>query len=170
MKKLFAALLSVLGFNLVLAPHAHAICPICTVAVVAGVGVSRWLGIDDSVTGLWVGALIVSVILWTIDWLEKKHVRFTARGAVVAIAYYAITIVPLYFTGFFANSLSSIAFGLDKLMLGVVVGSIAFWAGAEWYSFLKEQNGGHAHFPFEKVVLPVAPVLIMSIIFYFLTA
>jgi hypothetical protein len=34
---------------------------------------------------------------------------------------------------------------------------------------LKQKNGGKAHFPFEKVVLPVAPLIILSVIFYFVT-
>ena len=50
----------------------YAICPICTLAVGAGVGLSRWLGVDDTVTGLWIGGLTVSMILWTIFWADKK--------------------------------------------------------------------------------------------------
>jgi hypothetical protein len=58
---------------------------------------------------------------------------------------------------------------MDKLLLGIVVGSVAFWFGAEWYFHLKEKNGGRAYFPFQKVVMPVSPLIIMSIAFYFLT-
>ncbi|MCX6758247.1 MAG: hypothetical protein NTX14_00895, partial [Candidatus Nealsonbacteria bacterium] len=56
-------------FSLLTARPALAVCPICTVAVGAGLGLSRWFGIDDSISGLWIGGLIVSFILWTIDWL-----------------------------------------------------------------------------------------------------
>lgn len=45
----------------------QAVCPVCTVAVGAGVGFSRYLGIDDTIAGLWIGALIVSVSMWTIN-------------------------------------------------------------------------------------------------------
>jgi len=51
---------------------ARAVCPICTVAVGAGLGISRWIGIDDSVTGVWVGGLILSSGLWMADWVKKK--------------------------------------------------------------------------------------------------
>ena len=58
---------------------------------------------------------------------------------------------------------------LDKLLLGTIVGSFGFWAGAEWYYYLKEKNHGHAYFPFQKVVMPISPLIILSIIFYFIT-
>ena len=40
-----------------------AICPLCVVAVGAGLGLSRWLGVDDVVSSIWIGALLVSMIL-----------------------------------------------------------------------------------------------------------
>lgn len=59
--------------------------------------------------------------------------------------------------------------GIDKLLIGIVSGSISFWFGAIWYFYLKEKNNGHAYFPFQKVVMPISPLIILSIIFYFLT-
>ena len=50
-----------------------AVCPVCTVAVIGGLGLSRWLGIDDAITGIWIGGLIISLSLWFTDWLYKKY-------------------------------------------------------------------------------------------------
>jgi len=169
MKKNILFSLPVLGINLLFAKQALAVCPICTIAVGAGVGLSRWLGIDDSITGLWIGGLIVSMITWTLSWFDKKNIRFKARGVITTIGYYALTLVPLYYSGIIGNSANAIFFGLDKLTISITVGSIAFWFGAEWYYAIKEKNGGHAYFPFQKVVMPVSPLIIMSLIFYFLT-
>jgi len=149
---------------------AAAVCPICTIAVGAGVGLSRWLGIDDAIAGLWIGGLTVSLIAWTINWLEKKNYRFPGRNWLTAVAYYLMVIVPLYFTGLIDHPWNTIcACGADKLLLGIVAGSLGFWTGAEWYYFLKNRNGGRANFLFQKVVMPVAPLAILSLIFYFLT-
>jgi hypothetical protein len=63
----------------------------------------------------------------------------------------------------------NVLWGVDKLLLGIILGTIGFFAGAIWYEYLKKKNGGHAHFPFEKVVLPVAPLIVLSVIFYFIT-
>ena len=47
-----------------------AFCPVCTIAIGAGIGLSRWIGVDDGITGLWVGGLIISLIIWFLSWLE----------------------------------------------------------------------------------------------------
>lgn len=170
MKKVVLFSLTVAGASLLFAKQALAVCPICTIAVGAGVGFSRWLGIDDSITGLWVGGLTVSMIAWTISWFNKKNIRFRGRALVTTIGYYLLIIAPLFFMGIMGSPLNAIcACGLDKLLVGIVVGSIAFWFGASWYYHLKEKNGGHAYFPFQKVVMPVSPLIVMSLIFYFLT-
>jgi hypothetical protein len=75
-----------------------------------------------------------------------------------------------YFTNFLSNPIQTICkCTTDKLFLGIVVGSAGFWMGASWYYYLKEKNGGHALFPFQKVVFPVLPLILTSIAFYFLT-
>ena len=170
MKKIIIFVLSILGLNLLIAKQALAVCPICTIAVGAGVGLSRWLGIDDSITGLWIGGLTVSMITWTISWFDKKNIRFRGRAAATTIGYYLLIIIPLYFMGIMGNPLNALcACGLDKLVVGVIVGSIAFWFGASWYYYLKDKNNGHAYFPFQKVVMPISPLILLSIIYYFLT-
>ena len=170
MKKILIFVLSIFGLNLLMTKQALAVCPICTIAVGAGVGLSRWLGIDDSITGLWIGGLTVSMITWTLSWFDKKNILFRGRALATTISYYLLIVVPLYFMGIMGNPLNTVCdCGLDKLLVGIVVGSVAFWFGAEWYFNLKEKNGGHAYFPFQKVVMPVSPLIVMSLIFYFLT-
>jgi len=170
MKKIAIYFLSIFAVSFLFAQKVLAVCPICTVAVGLGVGFSRWLGIDDVITGLWVGGLIVSMITWTEDWLERKNIRFKGRIFVNILAYYALTIIPLYYSGIIGNPLNTLSvFGLDKLLFGIIAGSLAFWFGASWYFHLKEKNNGHAYFPFQKVVMPILPLIILSVIYYFLT-
>jgi hypothetical protein len=173
MKKIILFSLSIVGLGVVFAKQALAVCPVCTIAVGAGVGLSRWLGIDDTITGLWVGGLIVSMIVWTESWLEKKNIRFTGRAVVDTLVYYAVVVVPLYYSGVIGSPRNKLfcvcGLNVDKLLFGIIVGSIGFWWGASWYFHLKEKNNGHAYFPFQKVVMPIAPLIILSIIFYFLT-
>ncbi len=156
-------------FSLVLVQHCYAVCPICTIAVGAGVGFSRWLGIDDTITGLWVGGLIVSMITWTESWLEGRNIRLKGRIYINILAYFSLIIIPLYFAGIVGNPLHAISsYGIDKLTLGIIAGCSGFWFGASWYFYLKENNQGHAYFPFQKVVMPISPLLILTILFYIL--
>ncbi len=166
MRKLL--LLTLISAPLFLAQSAYAVCPICTVAVGAGVGLSRWLGIDDTITGLWIGGLVISLAMWTIAWFKRKNIRFIGESLAVFLGYYALIVIPLYFMGIIGHPLNRFL-GLDKLIWGIVFGSIAFYLGAQWYNYLKKQNHGHAQFPFQKVVMPIAPLIVLSIIFYFLT-
>ncbi len=147
---------------------ALAICPVCTVAVGAGVGLTRYLGIDDTVSGVWIGGLTVALIIWTNDWMDKKNIRFSGRGAISAAAWLGLVFAPLYLGGIVGHPLNRI-YGLDKIIVGVVSGGLLFYISALLYYYLKVKNNGRAHFPFEKVVLTVAPLIILSVFFYLFT-
>jgi hypothetical protein len=155
---------------------ALAVCPICTIAVASGVGFSRWIGIDDTVAGLWIGALTLSMAFWNINWFDKKKIHFKFRNSITVTAYYLIVVFPLWSMGIIGNQLGALktfgvesAFSVDKLSLGIMVGTFAFWTSVEWYAHIKANNNGHAHFPFEKVVIPSALLVILSFAFFFLT-
>lgn len=148
--------------------NASAICPVCTIAVGAGVGVSRWLGIDDGITGIWIGALTASLIGWTINWLNHKNIRFYGRKILVTIIYYGAILIPLYYTKIIGDPLNT-AFGIDKLILGIIIGTFTFLFSVIWYKNLKENNNNRAYFPFQKVIMPVVILLLLSAVFYCLT-
>ena len=167
MNKKLALFLSILGFSIAL--PALAVCPVCAVAVIAGVGLSRWLGVDDTITGVWIGGLTVSLIIWTIDWFDQKKIYFWGKKIITAVGYYLLVVLPLFFIPGVINHPLNKIWGVDKLLLGITVGSAAFLAAALSYPFLKKKNGGKAYFPFQKVAMPVAALLILSLIFYFLT-
>jgi len=169
MKKYILSTLSLFGLGFLLAPSAQAVCPVCTVAVVSGLGFTRWLGIDDSISGLWIGGLTVSMIFWTIDFCNRKKFTFKFRDATIFIAFYLLIVLPLHFYKLISGSWNIFSPSADKLLLGLYFGSAAFWAGVELYEFVKRKNGGKAHFPFEKVVFPIVPLIVASILFYFIS-
>lgn len=149
---------------------AQAICPVCTVLVTGGVGLSRYLGVDDAVSGLWVGGLTVSVIVWTLEWMERKKIDFKGKQLAVAAGYYALVLGSFYYANLISDPIRTIcSCTTDKLFLGIVVGSLAFWMGASWYYYLKEKNGSKAYFPFQKVAMPLFPLVVLSIYFYLIT-
>jgi hypothetical protein len=143
----------------------RAMCPLCTITVGVGMGLSRWLGIDDLISGIWVGGLMVSVILWSLNWLNKKSVRFIFRGALVSVAWYAVAIAPLYFTSIIGHPLNKFL-GIDRLIFGIIVGSLVFWFAVYLHESFKKKNNGKSFFPYQKVVIPVASLIMSSLILY----
>lgn len=141
-----------------------AVCPVCTVAVGAGIGLSRWLGVDDAVSGIWIGGLTVSVTIWTLAWMEKKKLRFKSDRLSVAALYYLIVLAPLYYTGVIGHPLNVI-WGVDKLLVGTAVGSVVFLTAAWTHELLKKRNAGKSYFPFQKVVIPVTALVTFSFFF-----
>jgi hypothetical protein len=58
---------------------------------------------------------------------------------------------------------------VEALILIRNVGSAAFYWGYWWYELIKDKNMGHAYFSFQKIAMPITPLIILSIIFYFLS-
>lgn len=161
-------ILFLFGLTLIPTFFVQAFCPVCVVAVGAGLELSNYLGIDDVVTGLWIGALLVGLSAWTIEWLGKKKINFKGNTLAIYAAYYLLTIIPLYFAGLMGQAYHSF-WGVDKLLLGIIFGSVVFFSGGMWHFQLKEKNNDKVYFPFQKVVIPVGLLLILSVVFYFLT-
>lgn len=161
---------TVIGFGLLKAIPAKAVCPVCVVAVGAGLGLSQYLGIDDTIAGTWIGGMLVAISTWTIDFFNKRNWlnRFKAvRNVLIFVAYYAMVIWPLYNQGLIGANGNTLV-GIDKLLLGIIGGSLIF-AFAVWlYESMKKKNG-KAHFPFEKVALPLGSLALLSFVFYLLT-
>lgn len=165
MRKKRYLFLAAIAIILIPAKTALAVCPVCTVAVIGGVGLSRYLGVDDTITGLWIGGLTISMILWTIDWLNRKNFKFHFYKIAIWAGYYLLIVIPLFTTGIVGHPLNKI-WGIDKLLIGIILGSLGFLAGALAYPKIKEKNGGKAHFPFEKIAFAVFPLVVLSVVFY----
>jgi len=164
-----AIIFSTIG-GLTFALKAQAICPVCVIAVGAGLGLSEYLGIDDTIAGVWIGGMLVALTIWTITWLNNKKWFFgnkDVRDLLVAALYYVLTLWPLWGRGLIGHPLNRF-WGIDKLILGTIAGSLGFLIMALWYDRLKKRRG-RAHFPFQKVVMPVGLLIILSLAFYFLT-
>lgn len=144
----------------------YAICPVCTIAVGAGLGLSRYFGIDDTISGLWVGGLILSTSLWTADWLHKKglKIKIQVLNFASAAIFYMITIIPLYFANIIGHPFNTI-YGIDKLLFGTIVGSTLFLLALRLDKMARKIYGKQ-FFVYQKVIFPVSALIFMSLIFY----
>lgn len=142
---------------------AFAICPVCTVAVGGGVLLSHYLGVDDLVAGVWIGGLILSFGLWSASLFKNKYFRYQQWAWTVAL--WIITVFGLRLAGFIGNPTCKIH-GHDKLLSGIVFGSVAFLASFGLDFLLRKLNKkgkGTAIFSYQKVVLPLVFLIIATI-------
>lgn len=165
--KLNKKLLLLSASSLFLAQNALAICPVCTIAVGAGVGLAEYLGIDDLITGLWIGALTLLLVQWTIEWVRKIKIHIKGMPIIVFLLVYLLIIWPLYSMKIIGAETNQIL-GIDKLVFGMIIGTGILFSTQKWYEEIKENNKGRAQFPFQKVIIPIVSLLILSVIFYFL--
>lgn len=168
MKKIFTSVLLAMFAVIVAASGAMAVCPVCTVAVGAGLEGMRLLGVDDVITGIWAGALTLSLFMWTAGWLKKRGVTNIWLQIVLPfVVYYGLLAAVYALPGvtFGATTL----WGIDRFLLGIIVGTVAFYLGARWYAKIKRDNGGHAKFAFQKVVVPLSFLIVVSIVFWLIT-
>ncbi len=152
---------------LLVATKSFAVCPLCVVALAGGIELAKILKINDIITGAWIGGLIVALIYWTIDVLNKKNINFKAKNLITIIFWYILVFASLNWIGIYSKQFLNIPY-LNQINLGILIGSFGFWFAAELHNYLKEKNNGKSYFPFQKVILPVGFILILSLIFYFL--
>lgn len=134
-------------------------CPVCAVAVGVGLGLSRWLKIDDAISGLWIGALIVSLSFVFAKWTRKN------LAIVYFIFFLLTTIIPLYYYKIVGNPLNTL-WGVDKLLFGTGAGIIIFILSLIFHGFLKSRHHNKSYFPFQKVIIPVVTLTLASLILY----
>jgi len=159
----------ILAITAIFLPYqASAVCPVCTIAVGAGIGLSRWLGVDDGITGIWVGGLIISLIIWFLTWLDKKNIHFKLRNFVIYLVFYFFFIASFYGMGLMGHPLNRLC-GMDKLLFGIILGGLVFLISVGLNNLLKKKNHGKVFFPYQKVVIPVVLLLIASLVYYWIT-
>jgi len=153
------------------------ICDLCVIGVVAGLGISRQLGLDDTVLGVWIGACLVVLVTMTNSFMDKRNWKFRFRNTVITLSY--IIFMGISFKYFevigsvgmnprtFFDSTWLIA---DKVVVSSICGALVLMGSSILYQWLKEKNNGKAHFPFEKVVLPIVMLSATSAIFHFITS
>lgn len=133
-------------------------CPVCTVTVVAGLGISRFFGIDDFLTSIWIGGFVLSFSYVFYAWMIKKWPKTQIKHGLIItiISMYLLAILPLIKTP-----------TISRILYGILVGSIAFLIGV-YADKLQRKKYSKIFFPFQKVAFPVSMLILATVISYFL--
>lgn len=143
---------------------ANPACAVCTIAVGASLELARRFGVDDSVVGVWAGAFLTLLGFWAIKWFDKKGWNFKGRDfwlIVISIAMIGF----IYISELTYHPEVILFFYIDPFLFSVLVGALILILSSDFYQWMKRKNGGHAHFPFEKVAVPVVALILASMYF-----
>ncbi len=164
MKKLLVSVLSLVSYLFLFTPPAQAQCPVCLVTIGGSVLLSRYLGIDDLIIGVWAGGLILSLGLWSATLIKKTFIK--GQNWLLTVILWVTTVWGLKKAGFIGNPTCKIH-NHDKLLTGIVAGTVAFFLAYLLDLFLRKlnkKNPGKALFPYQRVILPVVLLIITSLI------
>lgn len=145
---------------------ANPACAVCTIAVGASLEIARRLGVDDSVVGVWAGAFFILLGFWMVKYFEKKNWNFKWRTPILLLLGFSM--VGFLYMGELTYHAEVIGFlYIDPFLFSTIVGAVLLILSSEFYQWMKAKNGGHAHFPFEKVFVPVFTLFLASLYFYY---
>ena len=152
-------------FGLPKAVYAH--CPLCVAGAAAGITLTRWVGVDDSITGIWVGAFLGAISFWTQKSLgQRKKVFF---HPFVGFFLYILVFVSTLWSFYKFNVVVKHGdiFGIHKLTFGIILGGGVFYLVDKLNKYLVKPDG-KVFFPYQRMVVSLGSMVILSIFVYIL--
>lgn len=143
---------------------ASAQCPVCIATIGGSVLLSRYLGIDDLIVGIWAGGFILSLGLWTATFIKKTFLK--GQNWILTAILWITTVVGLKQAGFIGNPTCKIH-NHDKLLTGIIAGTLVFLLAYGLDLVLRKlnkKNPGKAFFPYQRVVIPVLLLAVATLI------
>src|SRR3989344_1061601 len=148
MIKFISYLVFVSLLRFIFAPSVFAHCPLCVAGAGAGLSLSRLLGIDDSITGVWIDNL-------------TKSKNFVLKKELLYVLIIALTVLSFYRFGLI-NEHNGLILNLPKLVFGIIVGGFVFYLVDVLNKFLRRKNGKRI-FPYQGVLFSLSSLLVTSI-------
>jgi len=146
------------------APAALAHCPLCVAGAGAGITLSRWIGIDDSITGVWLAAFLGATAFWSEALIKDRELKLKLRP-LIYIGIFLATIWSFYKFNLIVKH--GEIFGMHKLTFGMLVGGVAFYL-VDVIDDLLIKKYGKVFFPYQRIIVSLGTMLLLSIGIYIL--
>lgn len=153
--------LSLVLFSFIFTSPVFAQCPICIVTVGGGMLLAKKLGVDDFLVSIWISALNTIISFWL---APKLKIKFFKNPYIFSLILFAFTLFYFQFTdqiGFKSNRL----LGIDKIIFGQTLGLIVTFFAVFLEKFTRSKNNGKVLFYYQKVIIPVSLLLIVTFAF-----
>ena len=136
--------------------------PICAIGIASGLGISRWLGIDDMTLGLWIGALILSFSIQFNIFLDKKGKSFPFSFWVIFLSSWILSFLPILMN-FSKYTICSIC-SFPEIICGSVLGILTLFLVDKANLFVIDKHNKKVYFHYQKVIIPIIGLIIASFI------
>lgn len=135
-------------------------CPVCIITVGGGLIIAEKLGIDPLLISIWISGLNTAIAYWMSGKFKNKKLD---KPFLWSIVFYILTFIYLQMT----KQISGIDkfLGIDKTLFGLTLGLIVFNFANILNLYLKNKNNNKVYFPYQKVVIPVSLLLLITLIF-----
>ncbi len=132
-------------------------CPLCTAATGALVASARIAGMDDAVSGTFIGAFAISTAFWSHRIIVRRLEKQIAfQPYVLSVIFFSLTIIGFYFTDLLGTMPDAFRIlGMERLVFGLVLGSIVSIVAFEVHNILRKLNKNRNYFPLQGIVLPL---------------
>jgi len=154
--------LSFIGLLIARPVYAH--CPLCVAGAGAGLSLSRVLGIDDSITGVWMAAFLGAMSFWVDNSIKKTYIPL--QKLVIYVAIFVTTVFSFYKFGLI-NEHNGLVYNLPKLTFGIITGGVLLFLVDKTNEAIKQKNG-KVLFPYQSIVFMMGSMIILSIGIYIL--
>lgn len=143
-------------------------CPLCVGGAVIGLSVARFLGVDDSISGLWMAAFLGAISFWIANRFKSyfKPIIYVAVFGLTIWSFYAFNswaVTNLKF--FLINTHLSKILGFDRLTFGLIFGGSLFYL-VDFLDSLIIKRHGKVYFPYQKIFVSLGSILVASIIMF----
>lgn len=166
MIKKILAFLSVPALFLAFPVSVSAHCPLCVAGAAAGLTLSRILGIDDSITGVWMAAFLGAMSFWTVNIIAAKvKFKISFLREIIYVLIFVLTIASFY--QFKLVIRMGDIFGFDKLTFGMVTGGILFYLVDRVDDYLITKNG-KVFFPYQRIAVSLGSMIVWSLAIFIL--
>jgi len=136
--------------------------PVCAIGIASGLGISRWLGIDDITLGLWIGALILSVSIQFDIFLSKKGKSFPFSFWVIFGGTWALSFLPILKS--LTQDPSCNIFGFPRIICGSVLGAFTLFLVDRVNNFIINKHNKKVYFYYQRVIIPIIGLIIISMV------
>ena len=171
--KLVAGAAASAASALAMAKPVMAHCPLCAAATAGGVAATRFLGVDDAVTGTFIGGFVVSTALWFDIWLKKKkdgRELMPYQSTIFIIASLGLTLLTFYLAKLLGSPDPAYhMFGVDKLLVGTLTGTVVTVAAFALHKWIRKVRGGKSLMPFQGIIVTLLCLAATGAVFYFVT-